>query len=1072
MHVLQTTLLPRPGLPETLYLRLTNPRDRRALPLPTKGEDLGIVLEPGDILSTDTFFGSFFRSYWTAFTSIGDIAVVLGFRGRGKVRVLEDTGSGAMLLCEYDLQTSKPQRHLIRFRPTGMDAGLTSSAVSSRLFVEVEAEQTSQVQSIDFVTETAALRDVRLSVGLSTFNDAGSQIATLLPTLVRLTESEPALQAIHLVNHGPAFTQPALLAALASSAVRVAAPASPEAPGGLAQTLAAARAAPDVATHHLVLADDILIDERLIRRALCFLGYATTDMVLGAAALDLRFPTQLHGIGAVLAADGQFRMRGQGIDIATKDVLWQIDTPTRIDYCPWWFCILPLAAAAATPLPKGPYLRGDDYAYGQDQNQRGIPAVCLPGLGIWRDSALTLPPCGASGQSPPVDEGMVDLANRFLPLSRPPRLRRARDATGRLYLLQPALFPSEDMPEAMYLRAVPPRRRGDLVPRGTLSGKPAIRLDPGNILSTDTFFGAFYRAYWQSYTAVRDLAVVVELTGTARVRVFEDVGKGVNLLTESSLHCATPRRFLIEIRPSDITPRPGETETRPSRLFIEIEADETTDLNSIDIMTSDAPRRRATLSIGLCTFNQEVYFARTLGLVARLAASSEAIRAVHVVNQGAPFKSEAIRGLLDAPKIHAIEQRNLGGCGGFTRSLVEELASATPASHHLMMDDDIVLDERMIPRALRFLDYADREIALGAGMLDSLRPNIMYEAGAFLRTNNSIYPYCHNVDLSDPGQLWHFNKPAKTDFNAWWFCILPVERARTLALPAPVFIRGDDFEYGQRLARNGVPTITLPGIGVWHEPFYAKPSGWQDYYDLRNRLIFGATYGDKVQQLSLLEVIGMITNAIQTHNYMAAELRIKAVTDFLGGPQALFARDPEEIHQGIMALAKRHAPEKLDASWKDRPLSAGRPRPGSIRGLTMDQVKSTLRTGFGWLQRSSETVLLDADAHPGNTAGKSYVLTNGPRSFHLRFVPRRGKMWGMMLRAAYLAQRYQARRVTAGAVWAADIATYRSPAWWAATFGHFPADKSVSAIAATAARNAAASRPDAQSKPQKQTEKT
>ena len=49
---------------------------------------------------------------------------------------------------------------------------------------------------------------------------------------------------------------------------------------------------------------------------------------------------------------------------------------------------------------------------------------------------------------------------------------------------------------------------------------------------------------------------------------------------------------------------------------------------------------------------------------------------------------------------------------------------------------------------------------------------------------------------------------------------VPTERFRddrAIGLPAPVFIRGDDFEYGQRLARAGVPTVTLPGIAVWHD---------------------------------------------------------------------------------------------------------------------------------------------------------------------------------------------------------------------------------------------------------------
>jgi hypothetical protein len=196
---------------------------------------------------------------------------------------------------------------------------------------------------------------------------------------------------------------------------------------------------------------------------------------------------------------------------------------------------------------------------------------------------------------------------------------------------------------------------------------------------------------------------------------------------------------------------------------------------------------------------------------------------------------------------------------------------------------------------------------------------------------------------------------------------------------------------------------------------------------------------------------------------MAAELRMKAVRDFLGGPQTLFARDSAEIHESVMALARRDAPERLDASWKDRPLTTAAPRPGSVRALAFDQVKATLRTGFGPLWRRNETVLLDAHVHPGTTAGKGYVMTNGLRSYHLRFVPRRFRMWGLMLRAGLLAPRYKAMRSAAGEVWAADIATYRSADWWAGTFGQSPTEKPGSSPPASST--------DTRTKPRKQTEK-
>lgn len=607
-----------------------------------------------------------------------------------------------------------------------------------------------------------------------------------------------------------------------------------------------------------------------------------------------------------------------------------------------------------------------------------------------------------------------------------------------MHVLQSTLFPADGLPEALYLRIANPDQPHPVAARPGPAG--GIRLAPGDVLSTDTYFGAFYRAWWLARTPVREIALTVRLQGDVRLRVYEDGPGGVRRLAEHRLEAPRPQGFLIPLAPAD--PDPAlQPDAAPSRIFVECTAGRESELLALDVVTPLPPPAPATLSIGLVTFNQEARFARTLDRVADLAAATPRIRAVHVVNQGAEFADPALRALLDRPKIHALQQRNLGGCGGFTRTLVAALADPEPASHHLMMDDDIVLDARLILRALRFLDYAGDGIALGAGMLDSLRPTVMYEAGAFLRPDNTIAPYAHNVDLADPGQLHHFNSPVPTDYNAWWFCILPLAPCRAAGLPAPVFIRGDDFEYGQRLARAGVPTVTLPGIAVWHEPFYAKPQGWQSYYDLRNRLIFAATYPDRVHQLGLAHVAGLITTAILTHAYAQAELRLRAVEDFLAGPQALFARDPEALHAAIMALNRAEAPERLDdPAWKRAPLAPARPREERMGPLIRSQFAALLRTGLGPLDRHGRAVLVDADAHPRNTAGRAYVLTDGARSFHLRFVPRRGRMWRLMGRAAALLWRYRRARAAAGRDWAAGIAPYRTPDWWAGVFAAPPPD--------------------------------
>ena len=601
-------------------------------------------------------------------------------------------------------------------------------------------------------------------------------------------------------------------------------------------------------------------------------------------------------------------------------------------------------------------------------------------------------------------------------------------------ILQKTLFPAPGFPENLYLRISNPKFLRQVVPVTPAQGAAYLELARKEVLSTDTFFGSFYAAYWRKLTAIRSLSLSVTFTGAGSIRVFEDTGRGVVLLSTLKAVSDGTTPVILPLSTGGLTPSLFDEAAQPSRIFAEFEASKASQVMALDFVTDQPTAAEVSLSIGLCTFNQEVYFARTLEKIAALAARNPAVQQVYVVNQGKPFQSEAITTLLEAPKLTLVAQRNLGGCGGFTRSILEAQEAAKPASHHLLMDDDIVLDERLIERSIRFLSFADQDIVLGGGMLDAMEPQRMYEAGAFLEADNTIVPYCHNVDMADPAQLHHFNTVVKTDYNAWWFCILPLEQTRDIGLPPPVFIRGDDFEYGQRLARKGVPTITLPGIGVWHEPFYAKPMGWQAYYDLRNRLIFGATYPEKVRPLSMLRMVNMLVTPVLTHQYMIAALRMKAVEDFLNGPDPLFAKDAETLHGEVSAIGKALAPEKLDQStWKPKPGAEFLPEQLSTGAITRQYLKSILSLFFLPF-KTRPKVFLDVAAHPRNTRNQAYVLTNGPRSFHILLKPMRGLAIRQIFAATALLFRYRRTLAKASDIWLKSIPEYRKTAYWKDVF--------------------------------------
>ena len=210
---------------------------------------------------------------------------------------------------------------------------------------------------------------------------------------------------------------------------------------------------------------------------------------------------------------------------------------------------------------------------------------------------------------------------------------------------------------------------------------------------------------------------------------------------------------------------------------------------------------------------------------------------------------------------------------------------------------------------------------------------------------------------------------------------------------------------------------------------------------MRNRMIFGATYGNKVSQLSLTHVLGLLSSAILTHQYMSAELRLLAIDDFLKGPQALFADDAEVTHQRVMAVAKANTPVKLpNDQWRPKPATLAKPKPAGMRAMAKSYLSSALKTLLMPGGLTAPRVLLDADANPLNTGGRSFVLTNGLRTFHILFRPNRFRTFSMLIRAVNKARKFRRDRETVGADWNNRIEDYRTEAFWGKVFQETPSD--------------------------------
>ena len=136
-------------------------------------------------------------------------------------------------------------------------------------------------------------------------------------------------------------------------------------------------------------------------------------------------------------------------------------------------------------------------------------------------------------------------------------------------------------------------------------------------------------------------------------------------------------------------------------------------------------------------------------------------------------------------------------------------------------------------RILTVLKPEFSDTYIGGAMLRLDKQWYQTESGALWNGGNLISRKV-GLDLRDLDACLYNEFEEKCDFNAWWYCTIPMKFVNETNLPLPLFIRGDDVEYGLRNMKN---LILMNGICVWHEPFEYKFSSSMYYYIFRNRLI-------------------------------------------------------------------------------------------------------------------------------------------------------------------------------------------------------------------------------------------
>lgn len=466
--------------------------------------------------------------------------------------------------------------------------------------------------------------------------------------------------------------------------------------------------------------------------------------------------------------------------------------------------------------------------------------------------------------------------------------------------LQNVVFPTSQDPDVLPLYVDPevwttigaqPVRLSALASIENVLSRSSVRVVTGRRVSFGTYFNAFPAAYWQRWTVVENVTLTIRTSGKGSVIVYRsNAGGAPQRVASQTLSGAEQHSFTLPLQSF------GDGGWY---WFDLISGSEELVLEGGEWTTEAAAVTPGQLSLGMTTYNKPDYCVTTLENIAENSALTESIDQIFLVDQGtqrvrdqAGFAEVAAR--LGA-KLRVIEQPNLGGSGGFSRSMAETL-KRPETDFLLLLDDDVEFETESALRAWQFGRFSRSPIIVGGHMFDLLDKPVMHAWAEVVRPGPFVWgpsfgeQHRHDFRRANLRQTPWMHSRLDSDYNGWWMCLIPKQVIKTVGLSLPVFIKWDDAEYGLRAAEHGFRTVSMPGVALWHVSWLDKDDSqdWQAFFHTRNRVIAGLLHsrapgGGTLMQNSGRQDLKKLLNM----QYYAVQLAVDGLRSVLAGPDAL-----------------------------------------------------------------------------------------------------------------------------------------------------------------------------------------
>ena len=286
------------------------------------------------------------------------------------------------------------------------------------------------------------------------------------------------------------------------------------------------------------------------------------------------------------------------------------------------------------------------------------------------------------------------------------------------------------------------------------------------------------------------------------------------------------------------------------------------------------------------------------------------VQRVIVVDQGGTLAELPAFARLrhEHPLIELITQPNLGGSGGYARGMLE--ASGDTDAAMLLSDDDAILSEESLRRMLTYQALATRPTIVGAPLFSATSPTRLLthtervDARAFQWRSADRMHGAVDLAGTTPADWTFVISGGTANYTGWWGTLFPPGTTAELGLPAPLFLKWDDAEYGLRATAHGYDHAVLPGTAVHHPPWtaYRTQMTWTARILHRNRLAVAAAY-DAGRGVIFSSLLHQLKHVLAGH-LLTAELWEDGIEAMRAGPEAWMGSDLQHARADGDRLAR------------------------------------------------------------------------------------------------------------------------------------------------------------------------